>query len=57
MAPRKITVAAASYRGDIDARLGPKENTREAEKEVHHFAPSQVTLVLETSEYFKQPVL
>jgi hypothetical protein len=32
MAPRKKTVAAGSYRGEIDARLGKKENTREAER-------------------------
>jgi hypothetical protein len=57
MPPRKKTVAAATYRGAIDAKLGKKENSREAQKEIHHFARSQVTLVLEMLVYFDQPVL
>jgi hypothetical protein len=48
MAPRKKTVAARTYMGEINARLGKKENTREAEKELRHYARSQVILVLET---------
>jgi hypothetical protein len=43
-------VAAGIYRGEINARLGKQENTREAEKELRHYARSQVTLVLETLE-------